>query len=106
MTEYEALELINGVLGNMWAVCQFGFGLISAYCLLAYYIGEKLSFFEVAFVNFAFIVMNAVANISVINAMGRLRYIAVSLSDSAVATIPLAEFPVAGFTVFNALLLV
>jgi hypothetical protein len=58
MTEYEALDLVDGVFGSLWAVSQFGFGLVSAYCLLAYYTGAKLSFFQVTFVNICFFVMN------------------------------------------------
>jgi hypothetical protein len=55
MTEYQVLELMDNTLGNLWMVSQFGFGLISAYCLLAFYIGPKLTFFQVAFVNAAFL---------------------------------------------------
>ena len=80
----EALELIDGVFGSMWTVSQFGFGIISAYCLLAYYIGAKLSFFQVSFVNASFFAMNAVTNLSIINAFRRLDYVVDNLSDHAV----------------------
>jgi hypothetical protein len=91
MTEYEALELIDGVFGSLWTVSQFGFGLISAYCLLAYYIGAKLSFFQVSFVNVCFFLMNAVANLSLINAFRRLEYVVDNLSDHAVEAMPVTR---------------
>ena len=106
MTEYEALELVDGVFGSLWTVSQFGFGVISAYCLLAYYIGAKLSFFQVAFVNICFFVMNAVANLSLLNAFRRLEYIADNLSDVAIQAMPVTVIPVGAVLTFDAFLVI
>ena len=106
MTEYEALELIDGVFGSLWTVSQFGFGIISAYCLLAYYIGTKLSFFQLAFVNICFFVMNAVANLSLLNAFRRLQYIVDNLSDHVVEAMPITRLPIEVILAFDIFLLV
>ena len=105
MTEYEVFDLIDGVFGNMWAVSQFGFGLISAYCLLAYYIGAKLSFFQVAFVNICFFVMNMVTNLSMLNGFRRLNFLSDSLSGMATEAIPIIKLPATAVLAFYALLL-
>jgi hypothetical protein len=75
-------------------------------CLLAYYIGAKLSFFQVAFVNICFFVMNAVANLSLLNAFRRLEYIADNLSDVAIQAMPVTVIPVGAVLTFDAFLVI
>jgi len=82
MNEYEALDLLEPVLGNMWTVSQFGFGLISAYCLLAYYIGAKLTLLQVTFVNICFFVMMSTCSLATFSGTKRLRYLLDSLPDT------------------------
>ena len=106
MTEYEALELIDGVFGSLWTVSQFGFGIISAYCLLAYYIGAKLSFFQVSFVNASFFAMNAVTNLSIINAFRRLDYVVDNLSDHAVEAMLVTRLPIEVVLTFDIFLVI
>ena len=106
MTEYEAFDLLTNVFSNMWAMNQFGFGLITAYCLLAYYIGSKLTFFQVTFVNVCFLVMNAVTTLAVFNGVRRVRYLLDSLPDSAIESMPVALVPTSGFVSFGLLLLI
>lgn len=106
MTEYEVLELLDGVFGSMWTVSQFGFGVISAYCLLAYYVGARLTSFQVTFVNICFLVMNAVANFSLLNAFRRLEYITENLSDVALEAMPVASLPVGVVLTFDAFLVI
>jgi hypothetical protein len=47
MTAYEYLDLANGALANNISLLTFGFTIISAYLLVAYFIGSKLTTVQV-----------------------------------------------------------
>ena len=106
MTEYEILDLLDSVFSTMWMVSQGTFGVISAYCLLAYYIGVKLTFFQVTFVNVCFFVMASIGTLATVNGYKRIRYLLDSLPDTAVEAIPLATMPIPALMVFTLFLLI
>jgi hypothetical protein len=99
------LDLLDGVFSTVWQVSQFHFGLITAYCLLAYYIGVKLTFFQVTFVNVCFFLMSSVGALATFNGFKRIHYLLDLLPDTAVEALPLATTPVPALMVFSIFLL-
>jgi len=54
MTAYEVSDLLNGVMSNQLASAAFFITVVSAYLVAAYTVGEKLTKFQVWFINFTF----------------------------------------------------
>ncbi len=54
MTAYEASDLLNGVMSNQLASAAFFITVVSAYLVAAYAVGEKLTKYQVFFINFTF----------------------------------------------------
>lgn len=57
MTEYQLLEVLNGMNSNSMAVQALFFTALSAYLFVAYAIGEKLSTFQVTFISVVFLLI-------------------------------------------------
>jgi hypothetical protein len=55
MTAYEASDLLNGVISNQLAGQALFITIISAYVVVAYSVGEKLTKYQVSFINIAFL---------------------------------------------------
>ena len=56
MTEYEIADLINSGVSNMFASQGFFVSIVSAYVVMAYATGRFLTLYQVAFLNFLFLV--------------------------------------------------
>lgn len=54
MTAYEISDLLNGVMSNQMANQALFITGVSAYLVVAYVVGEKLTKYQVWFINFAF----------------------------------------------------
>ena len=67
MTEYELTDVINNVTSNMLAAQALFITIVSAYLVVAYSVGKDLTFYQVSFVNFGFILFSL---ISVQSALG------------------------------------
>jgi hypothetical protein len=57
MNEYEAAEILNGVVANAISAQAIFFTALSAYLAVAYTVGKHLSKFQVLFVNLVFILV-------------------------------------------------
>ena len=60
MTAYEASDLINGVIGNVLTGQALFISTISAYLVVAYTVGARLTMYQVWFINFTFILFSLV----------------------------------------------
>ena len=57
MNEYEAAEVLNGVVGNILSAQAMFFTALSAYLAVAYTVGKQLSKYQVVFVNVVFLLI-------------------------------------------------
>ena len=57
MTEYELADLINGISSNIVAGQAVFLTVLSAYLVVAFSVGKKLTTYQVCFINFAYVVM-------------------------------------------------
>jgi len=57
MTEYEAAEVLNGVVANSLSAQAIFFTALSAYLAVAYTVGRQLTRYQVIFVNMVFLLM-------------------------------------------------
>jgi hypothetical protein len=57
MNEYEAAEILNGVVANTLSAQAMFFTALSAYLAVAYSVGKQLSRYQVLFVNVLFILI-------------------------------------------------
>jgi hypothetical protein len=57
MTAYEASDLLNGAVGNLIAGQALFITIVSAYLVVAYTVGKKLTKYQVWFINFTFILL-------------------------------------------------
>ena len=55
MTVYETSDLLNGVISNQLAGQALFITIISAYLVVAYTVGDKLTKYQVSFINITFI---------------------------------------------------
>lgn len=64
MSEFELLEVLNGILSN--AISQQGifFTMLSAYIVMAYVAGSRLTTYQAGFVSLVFLVFSAVATVA------------------------------------------
>ena len=64
MNEYEAAEVLNGVVANALSAQAMFFTALSAYLAVAYAVGKNLTKYQVVFVNVVFILvfLNQTAN--------------------------------------------
>lgn len=64
MSEYEAAEVLNGIVGNTLSAQAIFFTALSAYLAVAFTVGKQLTKYQVIFVNIIFILMfmNMTAN--------------------------------------------
>ena len=58
MTEFEVVEIINGVTSNILANQALFITILSAYLVVAYSVGQKLTSYQVAFINGTFIIFS------------------------------------------------
>ena len=56
MTEYELLDALNGLISNVYAAQAIFITTVSAYIVMAYVAGSKLSAFQVGFISLIFVV--------------------------------------------------
>lgn len=61
MTEYEILDIVETVNGNTISATGVYFSVLTAYLLVAYVAGLKLTRYQVAFINTVFLFYNVVA---------------------------------------------
>ena len=61
MTEYELVDVINNVSSNMLAAQALFITVVSAYLVVGYSVGRNLTFYQVSFVNFAFILFSLIS---------------------------------------------
>ena len=64
MTEYEIMDLAETINGNSITATGVYFSILTAYLLVAYFAGDKLTKYQVAFINLVFIFYNLVAAIN------------------------------------------
>ena len=57
MNEVDAAEILNGVIGNALSAQAIFFTALSAYLVIAYSFGAKLTKYQVAYVNFIFLLV-------------------------------------------------
>ncbi len=57
MNEYEAAEVLNGIVGNALSAQAIFFTALSAYLAVAFTVGKQLTRYQVIFVNIVFILM-------------------------------------------------
>ena len=64
MNEHDAMEVVNGAVANTLSAQAIFFTVLSAYLAVAYTIGNKLTKYQVAFVNMLFLIafFNLTAN--------------------------------------------
>jgi len=58
MTEFEVVELINGLTSNIIANQALFVTILSAYLVVAYSVGDRLTKYQVAFINFMFVLFS------------------------------------------------
>ena len=58
MTVYETSDLLNGVISNQLAGQALFITIISAYLVVAYTVGDKLTKYQVSFINITFILFS------------------------------------------------
>lgn len=89
MTEFEVFEALRMEANFALAVGEQSITLLSGYLLIAFFIGSKLTFFQVSFVNLVFSMMYISSSISIISAMPTLNHFAERLiaTGSEIATI-------------------
>ena len=58
MTEFEVVELLNGVTSNIIANQALFVTILSAYLVVAYSVGYQLTKYQVAFINFMFVLFS------------------------------------------------
>lgn len=56
MTEYELLDALNGLISNVYAAQAIFITTVSAYIVMAYVAGSKLSAFQVGYISLIFVV--------------------------------------------------
>ena len=64
MNEHDAMEVLNGVVANTLSAQAIFFTVLTAYLAVAYTVGNKLTKYQVAFVNLLFLIayFNLTAN--------------------------------------------
>lgn len=55
MTEYELMDLAESINGNSITATGVFFSILTAYLLVAYFAGTKLTKYQVAFINVVFL---------------------------------------------------
>ena len=71
MNDYELSDLIATNVGNMYMDSAGFFTLFSAYIVMTYLIGDKLTRFQVSFINAVFLGLMASSMISVVNLINK-----------------------------------
>jgi len=72
MTAYEASDLLNGVMSNQMASLALLLTVVSAYLVAAYTVGDKLTKYQVWFINFTFclfVLINLAGTASIMDLM-------------------------------------
>lgn len=82
MTEYQLIDVLNSTLAQAWTISQYGLSIQTGYLLIAYFIGRKLTLFQVSFVNFTFLLMSALVIASLREVSLRVQQMIASLSDA------------------------
>jgi hypothetical protein len=67
MTEYELADLMNGMTSNIAAAQAIFLSVLFAYLIVAYTTGKSLTRYQVAFINFVFILMASLGTFSQMN---------------------------------------
>ena len=82
MNEFEIYQSFLGSLNIALVQSQYLMSMLTGYLLIAFFIGERLSFFQVSFVNSVFVAMYLSVAWSLRGAIIRSGYFAVQLEES------------------------
>jgi len=80
MTEFEAFEALRIEAAFALSVGEQSITLLSGYLLIAFFIGSKLTFFQVSFVNVVFSMMYLSSSLAIIQSMPVLNHLAERLN--------------------------
>ena len=80
MTEFEAFEALRIEAAFALSVGEQTITLLSGYLLIAFFIGSKLTFFQVSFVNVVFSMMYLSSSLAIIQSMPVLNHLAERLN--------------------------
>ena len=80
MTEFEAFEALRIEAALALSVGEQSITLLSGYLLIAFFIGSKLTFFQVSFVNVVFSMMYLSSSLAIIQSMPVLNHLAERLN--------------------------
>jgi hypothetical protein len=86
MTEYEILDVLATVNGNAVTATGVYFSVLTAYCLVAYVVGAKLTRYQVTFINVVFLVYNLIAALNVASMVNRQLLMSNRLAEISAAT--------------------
>lgn len=75
MDEYQLIDTMNSTIAQAWTVSEYGLSIVTGYLLIAHFIGRKLTFFQVSFANFVFLIMHTLVVISNVQISQRLQLI-------------------------------
>jgi small-conductance mechanosensitive channel len=81
MTEYELIDALNSTAANAWIVSQYGLSIVTGYLLVAYFIGSKLTKFQVYFVSIVFFIMHSLIIVSLMGISERFQLLNIKLSQ-------------------------
>ena len=79
MDEYQLIDAMNSTMAQAWTISQYGLSIMTGYLLIAHFIGRKLTFFQVSFVNVVFLIMHTLAIASNIGIANRIQLLNVKL---------------------------
>jgi hypothetical protein len=82
MNEYQLVDALNSTMAQSWTISQYGLSILTGYLLIAHFIGRKLTFFQVSFVNCVFLLMHILVVVSNIEVAKRVYLLSNKLQES------------------------
>ena len=79
MDEYQLIDAMNSTMAQAWTISQYGLSILTGYLLIAHFIGRKLTFFQVSFVNVIFLIMHTLSIVSNIGLANRIQLLNLKL---------------------------
>ena len=82
MDEYQLVDALNSTMAQAWTISQYGLSIVTGYLLIAHFIGRKLTFFQVSFVNVVFLIMHTLVVVSNIGIAKRVQLLNLKLKET------------------------
>jgi hypothetical protein len=79
MTEYEVIDAIHSTMANAWSVSQYSISIITGYLLITYFIGSKLTKFQISFVSLVFLAMHSLNIVSLVGISRKVQLLQIKL---------------------------